>query len=93
MNIDEYISQRVDTQISWYELQSTRHRCAYSSLRIIELTTSVAIPLVAAFIFADITNRMITACLGVIIVIASGILNLFLGFMKAGSNIEKQQNY
>jgi hypothetical protein len=77
MNIDEYISQRVDTQISWYELQSKRHKCAYSSLRIIELTTSVSIPLVVAFVFADITNRIITACLGVIIAVSSGILNLF----------------
>jgi len=77
MNIDEYISQRVDTQICWYELQSRRHKWANSSLRIIELTASVSIPIVVAFVYVDITNRIITACLGAIIVVTSGIINLF----------------
>lgn len=76
MDIDQYIRERVENQISWYSSKSKFNKIIYISIRIIEIIASVLIPLIVAFMPNNDVNKIVTASLGIVITIASGILSI-----------------
>lgn len=46
---EEYLKERVDDQISWYDNKSGRSKKGYVGLRLIEIGSAAAIPFLAGF--------------------------------------------
>ena len=76
MNQDEYIKNRVDDQIEWYNKKSSLNQSWFRRLRIIEIVAAALIPLLAAY--ADWNPlKIAVAALGLVIAVIAGILGLF----------------
>lgn len=75
----EYLSQRVQKQIDWYDKKSGWSQWWFKRLRIVEIVAAAMIPFLTAV--PDITNgprmKYIIGALGVVITIAAGVLALF----------------
>ena len=77
MNTEEYIKQRLDDQINWYDKKSTESQRRYKWLRIIEIVVAATIPLLAGFSTDALPELKIAAGLaGIIVVVVSGLLAL-----------------
>jgi hypothetical protein len=50
MTPDDYIAQRLDAQIAWYDRKSVRSQRSYKSLRIIEVVVAASIPFMVGYI-------------------------------------------
>jgi len=77
MNEQEYLEQRLDDQLDWYDGKSARNQTSYKILRTIELVTAAMIPLSAAVFNGMSWFAWLAAGLGAIIAIASAISGLF----------------
>ena len=76
MNQDEFIKNRVDDQIEWYNKKSSLKQSWFRRLRIIEIVAAALIPLLAAY--ADWNPlKIAVAALGLVIAVIAGILGLF----------------
>ena len=76
MNQDEYIKNRVDDQIEWYNKKSSLNQSWFRRLRIIEIVAAALIPLLAAYADWDLL-KIVVAALGLVIAVIAGILGLF----------------
>jgi Protein of unknown function (DUF4231) len=78
MNADEYVKERLEPQIEWYNKKSQRNKVGYYLLRIIEIVCAISIPLIMGYV-SDQTPFLKTAAaiLGVIVGVISGFLGLF----------------
>lgn len=84
MEEKEYIEQRLDDQIQWYDNKSGRSQKWYKRLRIVEIICAASIPFLFglaelvgnAWFWADIF-RGLAALVGVFVAISSGILGLY----------------
>ena len=77
MNAEEYIKQRLDDQINWYDKRSTASQRRYKGLRILEIVVASTIPLLAGFSTDAVPFLKIAAGLaGVIVAVVSGLLAL-----------------
>jgi len=76
MDQDEYLKNRVDDQIAWYDRKSASNQRWFRRLRIIEIVAAALIPLLAAY--ADWNPlKIAVAALGLVIAVIAGILGLF----------------
>lgn len=73
---DEYLTQRVQDQIDWYDKKSVWNQRCFKRLRIVEIIAAAMIPLLTAFTEPIIT-KYIVGILGVMITIIAGILALY----------------
>jgi hypothetical protein len=76
MNIEEYISTRVDEQINWYDKNSTKCQSRYKRLQVIEIVLAATIPLLSGYAFRYFWVPIIIGVLGVIITIIESITKL-----------------
>ena len=78
MNQDDFMTDRVNDQISWYDKKSRSNQKWYKILRITEIILAAAIPFLAGYISEDIlVIKIIIGLLGVIIAIVAAIIGLF----------------
>jgi len=76
MDQDEYLKNRVDDQIAWYDRKSASNQRWFRRLRIIEIVAAALIPLLATY--ADWNPvKIAVAVLGLVIAVIAGILGLF----------------
>ncbi len=77
MSPDEYLAQRLDDQIHWYDRKSQQNQKYFKRLRMIEITTAALIPVLAGRA-ADIPNfTLIVASLGSMSAITAGLMYLY----------------
>lgn len=80
MKQDEYIEQRLQYQIEWYDNESMENQHAFKRLRKAEIIAAALIPftsgLAAIFSKATVVFSVLTGLLGVCIAVMSGILSL-----------------
>ena len=76
MGVDGYLKERVDDQIEWYDVKSSRARCLYLCFRVAEIFMAALIPIVLHFVEGD-SARKFAALFGVAIVAINGILGLW----------------
>lgn len=78
MNAQEYLADRVDDQISWYDYKSRRNKRAYQWLRVLEICAAGLIPFLTGYV-DDQDGRMkfTIGLLGVMVAVVAGILALF----------------
>lgn len=76
LNAGQYLSERVQDQIAWYEKKSAWNQRWFKRLRIIEILAAALIPFLTAV--PDPPNmRLVIGGLGVVITVVAGILALF----------------
>ncbi|MCM3239597.1 DUF4231 domain-containing protein [Heyndrickxia oleronia] len=73
---EDYIHQRLDYQISWYDKKSQKSQKAYKFLKVIEISASASIPLFTGFIVDFKFWVTIVGILGMVITIIEGWLAL-----------------
>lgn len=78
MNSDEYLKERLDPQISWYDSKSKRNKRGYYGLRIIEIVFAASIPFMLGYV-DDTTPalKFVAGTLGLVVAIIAGFLGLF----------------
>lgn len=78
MNAEEYLKDRLDDQIDWYERESSWNQGLYKTLRFVEIVAAASIPFLTGYI-TDATPDMkiVVGSLGVLIAVFSGISSLF----------------
>jgi len=78
LNQEEYLKERLDSQIEWYDRKSGWHQRWYKKLRFMEILAAASIPFLTGYI-TDATPDMkiVVGGLGVIIAVVSGVVALF----------------
>lgn len=76
MTANEYLDTRVHEQMQWMEQKSARNQQWYKILKLIELVCAAAIPFLAGFYQVYSFFPLLTALMGVIIVICNGLQQL-----------------
>lgn len=78
MNEKDYIEQRVEEQLAWFEKKSGLNQARYKRLRLVAIVLSALIPLLVGFISDDLDwLKIATGAAGVLIAIAEGLLSLY----------------
>ena len=75
---NEYIAQRLDDQIRWYDLKSVSNQRWYKGLRMIQFTAAALIPFLTGFTEpAKPVWNLTVGLLGVLIAIITAMLDLY----------------
>lgn len=79
MSPEEYINERVDEQIGWYDRKSQHAQKWFKRLRIIEVIAAVSIPFAAGlerFSYTASWSFLIVGLLGMVVAVLSTIISL-----------------
>src|SRR5437899_10582609 len=77
MNQDEYIQNRVDRQIDWYNRKSENNQQWFRLLRIVEIVAAAAIPLLAAYADTIAPNKIIVVGIGIQVAVIACVLGVY----------------
>lgn len=78
LSAEEYLAQRVEGQLQWYENKSRRNKRAYQWLRVYEILAAAMIPFLTGYLNDQASYVKFTVgTLGVSIAVISGILALY----------------
>lgn len=77
MNMEEYITNRVDNQISWYDSKSVHCQKVYKFFQTVEIIIAALIPLLSGYTEIHISIPIIIGIFGAIIAIIESITKLF----------------
>lgn len=80
MNPEEYIAQRLQDQIDWYDRKSSQSKKSFQRLRLTEIVASALIPFLSGMLLGQekyrTTGTIIVGALGMGVTIIAGILGL-----------------
>ena len=77
MNPDDYIKDRVDGQIEWYDRKSCTNQLWFRWLRIVEIIAAAAIPLLVGYADSISEFKVVVGILGLLIAVIAGVLGLY----------------
>ncbi len=78
MNEQDYIKQRIDSQLQWYESKSLWNKVWYRRLKIVEILSSVLIPFLSGLMAeGGLAISISIGILGILIALIEGILYLY----------------
>ncbi|SMC55704.1 DUF4231 domain-containing protein [Primorskyibacter flagellatus] len=94
----DYLEQRLDGQIEWYDRKSVSNQAAYKKLRLIEIIAAASIPLLAGYIDKHVYVGMVIGALGLIVAVLAGVIGLYRfqenwGEYRAVSEALKQEKF
>jgi len=77
MDQEEYLKNRVDDQIAWYDRKSASNQRWFQLLRMVEIVAAATIPLLAGFVepFSDL--KIVIGILGLVVAVIAGVLALY----------------
>lgn len=76
MNEKEYLSDRIEDQIDWYDKKSQGAQRWFKFLRLLEIMAAIAIPLIAGFGEEPFPTKFAVGMLGGLIAFISAVLSL-----------------
>jgi hypothetical protein len=77
VNPDDYIKDRVDGQIEWYNRKSGTNQRWFRWLRIVEIIAAASIPLLVGYADSISEFKVAVGILGLLIAVIAGILGLY----------------
>ncbi|MGV8982827.1 DUF4231 domain-containing protein [Clostridium sp.] len=77
MDIETYITDRLDNQIDWYSIKSTKNQTIYKILKISEMILASSITILAVFINNYPWLKIIIIIAGALIIIFTGIHGIY----------------
>ena len=75
-NISDYIKNRLEPQINWYNNKAKSNTFRYHVLQLLTLGIAALIPIINVVQGADLATRIISAILGSMIVAIAGVIQL-----------------
>ncbi len=78
MNENTYLTERLESEIEWYEKKSKKNKRNYIFFRVIELISAALIPFLINYLTGS-TGLIKSAIevLGIIVIVSSGLISLF----------------
>ena len=76
MTLDDYIAERVDNQLAWYDQKSQVAQRCFKLFRGLEIISAGAIPLFAGFGDGSTWSIIVVGVLGAIVAILASLLSL-----------------
>jgi hypothetical protein len=76
MEADDYIKERVEDQIAWYDRKSKSAQRAFKVLRLAEITFAAVIPLIAGFNIFEASSPFVVSVLGACIAACAALVGL-----------------
>jgi len=79
VNVDEYLQERLQHQIDWYSLRSSRNQRMFKRLRAAEIITAALIPFasgLSAMAKSQVVGPVVIGLLGVCVAATAGLLAL-----------------
>ncbi len=73
----EYLEQRLDDQIDWYDRKSSSSQKAFKRLRLIEIVAAASIPLLAGYSQGRETIVLAVGVMGLVVAVVAGVLSLY----------------
>ncbi len=77
MNAEEYLQERIDDRIEWYDQMSQINLTWYRRLRVVEVMGAAFIPLLAGYVFLFGAAAVVLGVLGIIVAVTAGVLGLY----------------
>ncbi|HWS52755.1 MAG TPA: DUF4231 domain-containing protein [Pyrinomonadaceae bacterium] len=81
MQAEEYLQQRLEEQIDWYDRKSRAAQHRYKLLRVLEICLAASIPVISGFAeFVPVWSvhpTLLVALAGVMLTIVAGLLSLY----------------
>ena len=77
LNQDDYIKDRVDGQIEWYDRKSGMNQRWFRWLRIVEIIAAASIPLLVGYADSIPEFKVVVGILGLLIAVIAGVLGLY----------------
>lgn len=77
LDIEEYIRERVDDQIKWYDDKASKAQHKYKLCQVIEIIIAACIPILVNFVDGCILFQVLVALCGVAITIIEGLTALY----------------
>jgi hypothetical protein len=78
MDAEQYLKDRVDDQINWYDNKSLYNQRWFKRLRVSEVVCAVFIPFLSGYIHVyQIPITFVIGALGVVIAVIAGLLSLY----------------
>ena len=76
ISADEYIEQRLNDQISWYDRKSGTSQLWFKRLRFAEIVAATIIPFLSGFASRSLTNQIAIGVFGVVVAVIASLLAL-----------------
>jgi len=78
MSEEEYVSERLEGQIKWYDMKSRFNKRWFVGLKSVELVIATSIPFVVGFISREMMwLKFVAGFLGLLVAVVSGIQSVF----------------
>ena len=80
MNEEEYFKNRLDDQIDWYDMKSSKNQKYYKLFQLTLIFSAAAIPLLSGYLREDGTTPFLPYIIGVLgfmVAIITGVLSLY----------------
>jgi hypothetical protein len=73
---EEYIEQRLNNQIGWYDTKSSRNQAWFKRLRFTEVVAAAIIPFLSGFAGESMAIKIAIGALGVLVAVIASLLGL-----------------
>lgn len=77
LEIKDYIRDRVDDQIDWYDKKSKKAQNWYKGIQIVEIISAAAIPIIVPYVSTGNWASLVTAILGALIAVLESFCRLY----------------
>jgi hypothetical protein len=76
ISADEYIEQRLNDQVGWYDRKSSENQRWFKRLRLTEIVAAAIIPLLSGFAGESLAIKIAIGALGVVVAVIASLLAL-----------------
>ncbi len=77
MNVEEYLKNRLDDQINWYDRKSIKYQKTYKMLQLLLIVSAASIPFISGYVNDCPNLQYVLGGIGVLIAAITGILSLY----------------
>lgn len=77
MEVKQYINERLDDQIEWYDKKSQISQKRFKRLKIVEIFSAALIPFLVAYADTSSSVQFLVGSLGIAIAVIAGLLSLY----------------
>ena len=77
MDAEQYLRERLDDRIEWYDQMSEKNLQWYRRLRIVEVAGAALIPLLAGYVLIFGAAAVVLGILGIVVAVTAGVLGLY----------------
>jgi hypothetical protein len=94
---EEYIEQRLDDQIGWYDRKSTANQRWFKRLRFAEIVAAATIPFLSGFAGNSLAIKIAIGALGVFVAVIASVLGLlqfqvhWIGYRAIAESLRKEK--